>query len=107
MKYLLALVALALSGCQALTDIAAALPTPTPQEQCEDGGGAWQPITTYDASGNELDGGQCLGHPEWNRAPIVHGTRVQNSPPRPTPAPQAKPAPKKDKAAAPAPDEPT
>lgn len=109
MKYLLALVALALGGCQALTDIAAALPTPTPQEQCEDGGGRWRPITTYDANGNAQFGGECVGHPEWNQAPVIVRPAPEHGPAvievtRPTPhvqpaqkkPPAKKAAPQKD-----------
>lgn len=56
--------AVLLTGCQALKvagDVLDALPPPTPQEQCEQGGGRWRSITTYDAQGNPTaGGGECV-----------------------------------------------
>ena len=56
--------ALLLSGCAALRvagDVLDAIPPPTPQEQCESGGGHWKSVTTYDAQGNPTGGGgECV-----------------------------------------------
>lgn len=50
------------SGQDALDTTGAILSifAPTPEEQCNTGGGAWQNITTYDASGNPTYSGQCV-----------------------------------------------
>ena len=53
---------LLVSGCQALKttgDILSAL-APTPQEQCQQSGGKWRYITTYDAQGNPTTTGECV-----------------------------------------------
>lgn len=61
MKPLILICALALSGCQTLLGIAAAIPAPTPQENCEASHGHWRSITRYDADGNATDGGgECV-----------------------------------------------
>lgn len=50
----------ALSACQTLADIASLIPTPTPQQQCETGGGRWRTITKYDANGIPTYSGECI-----------------------------------------------
>jgi hypothetical protein len=50
----------ALCGCQTLTDIANAIPPLTPQQQCEDTGGRWISVTTYDANGTPTQTGECI-----------------------------------------------
>ena len=53
---------LLLSGCQALKvtgDVLSAL-APTPQEQCQQSGGKWHYITTYDAQDNPTTTGECV-----------------------------------------------
>ena len=58
---IIASAALLLGGCSTLGAILDAIPAPTPQEQCEDGGGHWKSITTYDANGNPTGGGgECI-----------------------------------------------
>lgn len=56
--------ALFLCGCQALKvtgDVLSAL-APTPQEQCQQSGGKWRYITTYDAQDNPTTTGECVSN---------------------------------------------
>ena len=61
MKSAILCAAVLLGGCSTVGAILDAIPPPTPQEQCEDGGGHWRSVTTYDAQGNPTGGGgECV-----------------------------------------------
>lgn len=71
-------VLLLLSGCAALGTILDAIPPPTPQEECQSGGGHWRDVTIYDANGNPTDSGECIsgGDHDWSPPAVINNTPI-------------------------------